>query len=113
MEREEQERFRAIVTARIEELEEGVEGAAEDVRAVAPDRGIGRLSRLDSMQMQQMALNARARKLEEIRRLKEALTRIDRGVYGVCQLCRQDIAPARLEYQPDARLCVSCSGGGR
>ena len=113
MEREEQERFRVIVIARIQELEEGVKGASEDVRTVAPDRGIGRLSRLDSMQMQQMALNARGRKLEEIRRLKEALTRIDRGVYGICQLCRRDVAPARLEYQPDAQLCVGCSGGGR
>lgn len=113
MERQEQESFRKRIEARIVELEELVEDASEDTRAISPDRGIGRLSRLDSMQMQQMALNARNRKQEEVRRLREALTRIDRGTFGVCQLCRKDIAIARLEYQPDAQLCVGCSGGGR
>lgn len=113
MEKQQQESFRSVIEARIKELQDLVDDSAEDTRAISPDRGIGRLSRLDSMQMQQMALNARNRKQEEIRRLRDALIRIDRGAYGVCQLCRQDIAIARLEYQPDAQLCVGCSGGRR
>ena len=111
MTKEKQERFRSIIEKRIGELDVQLEGSAEDARAIAPDRGIGRLSRLDSMQMQQMTLEARNRQKMEIQRLKEALSRIDRGQFGTCRLCRKEIAEERLEYQPDAQVCVHCAGG--
>jgi DnaK suppressor protein len=44
--------------------------------------------------------------LEEI---DAALDRLAAGEYGVCERCRQEIPPARLEARPVARLCVSCA----
>ena len=51
--------------------------------------------------------------LEE--RLKEVLAEIDHtlqkyaaGTYGVCDVCRKPIEPARLEALPHASLCLSC-----
>ena len=38
----------------------------------------------------------------------EAFGRIDRGTYGKCERCGQDIPPERLEARPTARLCISC-----
>ena len=40
--------------------------------------------------------------------VEEALTRIDRGEYGYCQQCGEDINPKRLEVQPWARHCLPC-----
>lgn len=40
--------------------------------------------------------------------INEALRRLYRGEYGVCENCGQHIARARLEVMPYARLCVSC-----
>jgi DnaK suppressor protein len=40
--------------------------------------------------------------------VEEALNRIDRGEYGYCQQCGEDIALKRLEVQPWARHCVRC-----
>ena len=40
--------------------------------------------------------------------VEEALNRIDRGEYGYCQQCGEDVAPKRLEVQPWARHCVRC-----
>jgi DnaK suppressor protein len=40
--------------------------------------------------------------------VEEALTRIDRGEYGYCQQCGEDINVKRLEVQPWARHCVRC-----
>jgi RNA polymerase-binding transcription factor DksA len=37
-----------------------------------------------------------------------ALARIEAGTYGRCESCGNDIAPARLEALPHARLCISC-----
>ena len=39
-----------------------------------------------------------------------ALGRLDDGTYGVCEVCGQDIPPARLEARPVARTCVGCAG---
>ena len=40
--------------------------------------------------------------------VEEALNRIDRGEYGYCQQCGEDINLKRLEVQPWARHCVRC-----
>ena len=40
--------------------------------------------------------------------VEEALNRIDRGEYGYCQQCGEDINVKRLEVQPWARHCLKC-----
>jgi RNA polymerase-binding transcription factor DksA len=40
--------------------------------------------------------------------INEALRRIARGEYGVCEICENPILRARLEAMPVARLCLSC-----
>jgi RNA polymerase-binding protein DksA len=40
--------------------------------------------------------------------INEALRRLYRGDYGVCESCGQPIAHGRLEAMPYARLCVTC-----
>ena len=40
--------------------------------------------------------------------VEEAISRIDRGEYGRCQQCGEEINRKRLEVQPWARHCVRC-----
>ena len=40
--------------------------------------------------------------------VEDALNRIDRGEYGRCQQCAEEINRKRLEVQPWARHCVRC-----
>jgi len=104
----EQEAFRPVIEQRMSELRRMLAAGSEECGAVAPDRAIGRLSRLDSMQMQQMALANKRLMEEELRALAEALQRIDAGRYGRCELCGRDIARERLECLPAAPCCVPC-----
>jgi RNA polymerase-binding transcription factor DksA len=41
--------------------------------------------------------------------LDAAQERLERGAYGICEVCGQEISPARLEAQPAARRCVACA----
>jgi DnaK suppressor protein len=41
--------------------------------------------------------------------LQRALTDLDRGDYGRCERCGQQIDPARLEVRPQTRLCIACA----
>jgi RNA polymerase-binding protein DksA len=38
-----------------------------------------------------------------------AIERVRAGTYGVCERCGREIAPARLEARPTARLCIECA----
>jgi len=40
--------------------------------------------------------------------VQAALRAIEKGKYGICERCGQEINPERLEVRPDATLCVRC-----
>ena len=40
--------------------------------------------------------------------LDQALERIEKGTYGVCDSCGKSIGKERLEAVPHARLCIAC-----
>jgi RNA polymerase-binding transcription factor DksA len=42
----------------------------------------------------------------ELAEVKAALERLEKGTYGVCEICGKPIADARLEAMPAARYCV-------
>lgn len=47
--------------------------------------------------------------LETLDDIDAALARFDAGSYGRCEECGGQIAEARLEAMPAARLCISCA----
>jgi DnaK suppressor protein len=57
-----------------------------------------------------LANNLALRALYEhgLRQLERARTRLRSGLYGVCELCGEQIDPARLEVLVHATLCASC-----
>lgn len=46
--------------------------------------------------------------LQEMAHLEQALGRIEKGTYGVCHKCGEDISEARLNAVPYALLCRDC-----
>ena len=85
-------------------------GSGDDRKPVELDQqSVGRLSRLDSLQVQAMAQAAEARRAMELRRIAAALGRIDDGEYGWCVECGEAIASKRLETDPAAPRCSDCA----
>ncbi|TAE74080.1 MAG: hypothetical protein EAZ65_00040 [Verrucomicrobia bacterium] len=54
------------------------------------------------------ALSVLAKEQDALYEIEQALRRIDRGVYGVCEMSGKSIPHARLEAIPFARLTVEC-----
>jgi DnaK suppressor protein len=50
----------------------------------------------------------RSRERELIREIEEALTRIDRGEFGICRTCGRTISERRLLAKPTCLLCIEC-----
>ena len=93
-----------------EELEIATVASDESSQVVELDQArVGRLSRMDAMQAQQMAQASGRRRELMLHRVTAALARIDNGDYGVCQTCDEPINPQRLEFDPTAVLCIQCA----
>lgn len=84
--------------------------AADDgTQAVELDQSRqGRLSRMDAMQQQAMAVAKRDTFRQQLRQVIRALRRIEEDDYGFCLECDEPIPLARLQARPEAELCVSC-----
>ena len=46
--------------------------------------------------------------IDEIKSVNSAIARIDRGEYGLCIDCDEQISQKRLEYSPYAARCIVC-----
>jgi DnaK suppressor protein len=53
-------------------------------------------------------LRIRDRERKLINKIKDALDRVDKGEYGVCEECGDDISDARLKARPVTTLCINC-----
>ena len=91
------------------EIQATLEASKEASGVVELDPAIGRLSRMDAMQNQQMALELRRRQEQQLQRIANALKRMDQNRYGFCGRCKQPIAEERLEVSPDVVMCVKCA----
>ena len=72
---------------------------------------VGRVSRIDAMQMQAMAQAQSRRRKQAAARVKAALARFERDEFGECLKCGEEIEPRRLELDPSTPLCLSCASG--
>jgi len=89
---------------------EGLEDEAREAnRPVKLDQSsVGRLSRMDAMQGQQMAKETARRRQHQLARIEGALERLDNGEFGDCFVCGTPIAVRRLEADPAATRCIGC-----
>ncbi len=69
---------------------------------------VGRISRMDAMQAQQMALESERRRQHQILKVEGALRRIEAGEYGYCFVCGEEIIAQRLDADPTSTRCMAC-----
>lgn len=103
------EKLREQLESRKLELLSQIEGVDDAARPVELDQqSVGRVSRVDAIQQQQMALANKQQATVLLRSIELALQRVDDGSYGACLECGEAIAEARLQAQPWAGLCIDC-----
>lgn len=53
-------------------------------------------------------LRLRGREQKLLKKIDEAIARIEGGTYGVCESCGEQINIKRLEARPVTTLCIEC-----
>ncbi len=57
---------------------------------------------------QSMRLQLKNRETFALKRIDDALKRLDEGTYGLCESCEEFIEIRRLQARPTTTLCISC-----
>ncbi len=61
-----------------------------------------------SLEGREMAFQLSSRERNELRMVEDALFKIAKGTYGVCDSCSKHITLKRLEIRPLSALCIEC-----
>jgi DnaK suppressor protein len=95
--------LRGTLTQQLADVERGS-------KPVDLDEPIGRLSRMDALQQQQMASANAAAARRRLGLVGRALTALDDESYGECLTCEEPIELARLRARPETPRCLRCQG---
>lgn len=89
--------------------EELLAHTAGDSRPVeASGSTIGRLSRMDAIQVQAMSQMGRRQLDIRLKQIDNALAALEAGSYGMCRHCKEPISLPRLDALPEAPFCMDC-----
>ena len=103
------EQLRSLLIDKQMELRAQFSSSESSTKPVTLDQqSVGRVSRIDAIQQQQMAIANQQQTRQLLKRVELALRRIEAGEYGFCVRCEEPIALARLLAQPTATLCIDC-----
>jgi DnaK suppressor protein len=90
--------------------EEQITLLQEKVKPIAPDCSLGRLTRLEAMGEQHVNNKILDESKIKLTRLKNALLRIDKPMFGICIECEEEIGFGRMSIRPESVRCVACAG---
>lgn len=103
------EEVKGVLYEMLEELDERLAKITDDVRHI--DEPVEKdfseqVTQNENNEVQDFLGNS-AR--TEIDMIKQALTRIENGDYGICQVCGEPINVERLKVIPYSNMCVKCA----
>lgn len=101
--------FKKQLEEQRQQLLESEETSKDDTKPVELDQqSVGRLSRMDAMQQQQMYQEQARRRKVHLKKIEGALRRIESGEFGECFVCGDDIGLKRLKFDPTQTRCIDC-----
>lgn len=87
---------------------DSIEGLKEAAKPVDLNDPIGRLSRQDALQQQQMSLHNKKQAELTLKQIEAAFKRIEDESYGYCMKCEEEIPENRLRAKPETPFCTGC-----
>lgn len=104
----------AFYERRLREELAALAAASEDGKdarspVILDQQSVGRLSRMDALQQQAMAVATEERRRIRMLALRAALERVAAGAFGDCVRCGEKISVKRLDLDPTIATCIACA----
>ena len=100
----ERDRFQAILTAKVAELER----FTRHREGITIERSADQMEEIQAASERALAVCNLDRESNQLRNVRASLRRIQEGSFGTCQQCDDDIHPKRLAAVPWATFCIRC-----
>ncbi len=107
MEDNELEFFKKLLNERLKDLISHADETVTEM-TVPKDNFADPTDRASHEAERNFELRIRDREHKLIKKVKEALMRIDNKTYGICETCGDDISNARLKARPVTTQCIEC-----
>ena len=108
MNSKQREEIKNQINSYIEALKHEIIELEKKSKPIAPDCSIGRLTRQEMIQEQQVNEHALHESKIRLNKLNYASKKVKKEEYGICIECEEDILFARLMLVPESSHCVSC-----
>jgi len=96
--------FRRALEKKQVELRNG----SKSREALAIEPGSDEMDRVQRASERDSAIDELERNASRSVEIREALRRLESGVYGICTSCEEDIHPKRLAAVPWVSTCIAC-----
>jgi len=99
--------IREHLLVRLEYLQGAMNGSASRLKEGAENFS-DPLDRATTEHERAVELTIRFRDVQEMKEIKDALGRLEKGQFGICSHCGEPISQKRLLLAPMTRLCAPC-----
>ncbi|WP_456403425.1 RNA polymerase-binding protein DksA [Hydrogenimonas sp.] len=101
--------FKQMLESRREQILKNIMGSSKELDELhqnhdVMDEGDFASVSTDNM-INEEILSSQQKELEEI---DDALAKIQKGTYGICEMCEEPIGMQRLKVKPFAKYCITC-----
>jgi len=101
--------IKSTIISSIDAVKKEIGFLKEKSQPIEPDCSLGRLTRLEAMQEQELSVHMLQESIIRLNKLEYALRKVDEPEYGICVECEEPIAPARLKLMPETSKCIECA----
>lgn len=103
------QQLEARILESIAETEQRIIDLEKITAPVAPDKSLGRITRLDMMSDKAINDDALDQARETLHRLELSLTKVHEPAFGLCIACGEFIPIERIMLLPQSTRCVDCA----
>jgi DnaK suppressor protein len=99
--------FREILKGQLDDILAQGEATIEDMTGTS-ELYADPADRATAESDRSFTLRLRDRERKLIKKIQEAIERIEDGSYGICEECGEEISVPRLKARPVTTLCIKC-----
>ncbi len=107
MEQKDLDFFKNLLTQRLEDLLSHADTTVTGM-TIPKDNFADPTDRASHEAERNFELRIRDREHKLIKKVKQALLRIENGTFGICEACGEDISIPRLKARPVTTQCIEC-----
>jgi DnaK suppressor protein len=101
-------RFKEILLAKKTALLRNAQRTLSEDMALDTDDLPDEMDMASSEYLQSFTFRLRGREKTFLKKIDYALAKIEKGTFGICEACEEEISLKRLEARPETTLCIRC-----